>query len=104
MVADRLRQLGIDLRLIGSEIDAMHAVSVGPTQDRSVLGTMVDFAKALPYYLPVDGWSPTALRSAEDRLAETPCRASSRFEDVIFPDRATARLLEECWPSRAVAR
>jgi hypothetical protein len=102
MVADRLRQLGVDLSLIGSEMDVMHAVRVGPTQDRSVLGTMVNFAKAVPYYLPVNGWSETTLRSVEDRLAETPCQASGRFEDVIFPERTALRLLEERWVSRAV--
>lgn len=102
MVGDRLRQLGVDLGLIGSEMDVMHAVRVGPTQDRSVLGTMVDFSKAVPYYLPEDGWSTRNLRSVEDRLAETPCQASCRLQDVIFPEQTALRLLEERWVSRAV--
>ena len=56
LVAGRLRRLGVDERMIEPEVLAMTSVEVGRTQDRSVTGTMVDFAKALPFYLPKDDW------------------------------------------------
>ena len=39
----------------------MQPVTVGPTVDRSVVGIMVDFAKAVPYYLARDAWDETTL-------------------------------------------
>ncbi|MBI2994141.1 MAG: hypothetical protein HYY48_08205 [Gammaproteobacteria bacterium] len=99
IVADRLRRFGIPLESIESELNAMHEVRVGRTQDRSDLGTMVDFAKAVPYYLPINGWDATTLRDAEDRLAKTPCRVVGRFKDVIFPEKTTPELLRGKWAS-----
>jgi hypothetical protein len=49
-----------------------------------VTGQLVDFAKALPYYLPTDGWDEATLRVAEEKLAETPCRSSRPFAEVIW--------------------
>jgi hypothetical protein len=34
-------------------ISAMNPVVVGPTKDRSVLGSLVDFAKAVPFSAPI---------------------------------------------------
>lgn len=91
-----------DPRLVGFEVDAIDKVSVGKTLDRSVTGQLVDFATALPYYLPVNGWDAATLRVAEDKLTETQCLANRPFDEVIFPERAAVRLLEATWPlSRA---
>lgn len=97
LVATRLRRLGITETLIDAEVAAMEPVRVAATQDRSVLGSMVDFAKAIPFYLPIGGWDLTTLPFIESRLAETPCRVSARHEATIFPERATPDLLTARW-------
>lgn len=97
LVATRLRRLGVNSRLIDSEIAAMRPVVVGPTCDRSVLGILVDFSKSIPYHLPVAAWDLTSLPFVEMQLAKTPCHATRRFEEVIFPDKKARALLEEGW-------
>ena len=59
---------------------AMASVAVGPTVDRSVLGILVDFAKAIPYYFAPGPWGETTLRIVEERLAETPCHAARSWD------------------------
>ncbi len=49
-MASRLRRFGIEPDAIEAEVQAMHPVVVAPTVNRSVLGIMVDFAKAVAYY------------------------------------------------------
>ncbi|MCP5426000.1 MAG: hypothetical protein H6970_13180 [Gammaproteobacteria bacterium] len=76
----------------------MSVVRVGRTRDRSITGQLVDFAKAIPYYLPIgtavdDG----RLRLAEDKLAHTPCLCGRAEAETIWPDRDSARLLAERW-------
>jgi hypothetical protein len=97
LVAARLRRLGIVGSLIEAEVAAMDPVCVASTQDRSVIGSMVDFAKAIPVYLPVGGWDLTSLPFVESRLAETPCRVSGPFDATIFPKRAAPELLAARW-------
>ena len=97
LVATRLRRLGISTALIQAEVAAMEPVQVAATQDRSVLGSMVDFAKAIPVYLPIGGWDLTTLPFIESQLAETPCRVSGPFEATIFPKRAAPELLAARW-------
>lgn len=97
IVAQRLRRLGVAADLIEPEIAAMVPVRVGPTKDRSVVGTLVDFAKNIPYYLSADGWDDTTLPFVEGRLAHTPCRLAGRGEDVIWPDLVVPALLERRW-------
>ncbi len=75
----------------------MVPVAVGPTVDRSVLGIMVDFAKAVPYHLEQGQWAEAILHSIEDRLAETPCHATLSYDRVIFPERKTQQLLRAKW-------
>lgn len=98
LVAGRLRRLGMNDGWIESEVLAMSRVEIGRTQDRSVTGTMVDFAKALPFYLPTDGWDAGDLTMTEDKFAETPCH-SSHAGDTIWPRKRTAQLLAERWQS-----
>jgi hypothetical protein len=98
-VGERLRRLGVSEAIVASEVEATSPVRVGKTVDRSVTGQLVDFAKALPYYLPIDGWDEAALISAESKLAETPCRASRPFAEVIWPRRAAIELLNAAWPA-----
>lgn len=100
MVSQRLQRLGIPTELIEAELTAMSPVLVGSTRDRSVLGSMIDFAKHIPFYLDSGSWDTTTLPFVEARLAETPCRVTGRFEDTIFPDRVAPQLIRERWASR----
>jgi len=97
IVATRLLRAGIEIEAVACERQAMEPVAIAPTVDRSVLGTMVDFAKAVPYYLEPGHWTRESLTLAEDRLAETPCRASQRAERVIFPDQKAPEVLRAKW-------
>ncbi len=97
LVADRLHRLKISAALIQAEVAAMDPVLTAPTRDRSVLGVLVDFTRSIPYYLPPGGWDDAALRRAEDQLAGTPCHASRRSDEVVFPDMAARKLLADRW-------
>ena len=97
LVASRLRRLGVPERLVSAEMAAMSPVTIAPTLDRSVMGTLVDFAKVVPYHLEIGGWDDTTLPFLEGRLAETPCHAARRFNEVIFPEEDAPRLLAARW-------
>jgi len=97
LVAARLRRLGVSDRQVDPEVSAMNPIALGPTQDRSVLGSLVDFAKAVPFYLPIRAWDVTTLPFVEAMLAQTPCRAAGPTAGVIFPDRTAPELLEARW-------
>ena len=97
IVAARLKRLSVPSHLIDAEVGAMAPVTVGPTVDRSVLGIMVAFAKVVPLCLDPGGWNESTLPFVEARLAETPCYAGKRFEDVVFPDRKAPALLAAQW-------
>ena len=97
VVAARLRRLGIAPSVVHAEVASMLPVTVGATVDRSVVGIMVDFAKSVPYYLEAGAWDETSLAFVEARLAETPCHAGRRFEDVVFPERKAPELLLARW-------
>jgi len=75
----------------------MTPVAIGSTVDRSVLGTMVDFAKAVPYYLEPGQWNEDTLALVEARLAETPCHAGQSADRVIFPEKKAPDLLRSKW-------
>ena len=75
----------------------MNPVIVGPTLDRSVLGSLVDFGTAIRFFLPIRAWDVTTLASVEDGLAQTPCRTSTRTGEVILPYRTSPQLLEAEW-------
>ncbi len=74
----------------------MHPVIIAPTVDRSVLGIMVDFAKAVSYY-SADLRSDRGLMGLEDWLAKTPCHAGLAGDRVVFPDRKAPDLLRARW-------
>ena len=97
LIGNRLRRLGIREELVRAELAAMTPVLIAPTSERSVMGTVVDFAKNIPYYLEIGGWDETTLPFVEARLAETPCHAARRFEEVIFPQKDAPKLLAERW-------
>jgi hypothetical protein len=97
LVEGLLRRRGIAACAVDAEKEAMTSVSIGPTLDRSVLGIMVDFAKLLPHYLEPGRWDETTLLSVEARLAQIPCYAGRRFEEVIFPEKKAAEVLHAKW-------
>ena len=76
----------------------MDTVLVASTNNRSVVGTMVDFAKVVPYYLSTDvRWGEREMYDAEAKLADTPCRCTGR--NTMFPDLETVALLSKRWSS-----
>jgi hypothetical protein len=97
LVGGRLRRLNVPRSVIAAEQKAMESVVIGRTRDRSVVGSMVDFAKAVPFHLEPGLWNERTLEQVEDRLAETPCRASGPFDGVIFPDKRAPELLLSKW-------
>jgi hypothetical protein len=97
VVGRRLAHAGVPEPHIAAETRAMRDVVLGPTLDRSVVGIMVDFAKALPYYLKPSLWDESTLTVVEARLAETPCHAARAFDRVIFPDRKAPEVLQAKW-------
>src|SRR6187455_1844234 len=96
VVASRLRRMGIESEAINAELQAMRPVIAAPTVDRSVMGIMVEFAKAVPYYAG-DLRTEQGRAGLEDWLAETPCHAASVKDRVVFPDRKAPALLRAAW-------
>lgn len=97
LVERRLRDMGIPALLRDAELAAMDSVVVGRTSDRSVLGSMNDFAYTLPYYLNGGDWRAEELPRIEAALAHTPCRSSSRKVETLWPDEYAPRLLWGRW-------
>ncbi len=99
LLAQRLERLSLNHEVMSAEISAMNSVLVGRTRDRSITGQMVDFARAIPYYLPVDGWDESTLRVVEDRLGETPCLVTRKGHQTVWPNETAVELLTARWPS-----
>jgi len=106
LVEDRLTRLQVPSDLIEREVEVMSPVVVAATADRSVLGTMVDFAHLASYILPRWGWEEDALGALDARLGTTPVRVSRPGERGFFPDRKALELLEARWrgPSLGLVR
>lgn len=102
LIEERLQRLGVAENCVASEVEEARDVTVAKTIDRSVTGQLVDFAKMLPSYLPEVAWNEEHFKFAEDRLAEAPCRAKLRFDDVIFPRKTAIRLLEGKWTTSVI--
>ena len=98
LVRRRLRRLGMGAEVAEAEVRAMSPVLVAKTWDRSVLGVVVDFGKLMSHLLP-DVWNEGDFIHIEAHFAGTPCFASRRFEDTIFPEREAIRLLHSRWGS-----
>lgn len=96
-VSDRLLRLGVNEDLVRAEVDAMDSVVVAKTANRSVLGFMNDFAKAVPFYFGGQNWDLTKLYEVEKLLWETPCWSGRRLSEGFFPDRKTTEFLEKKW-------
>ena len=86
VVGDRLLRLGVARSLVEAEIRAMDPVVVAKTADRSVLGTMNDFAKIIPFHLEPRYWDDTSLETVEAKLEHMPCRVTRKLSEVISPD------------------
>ena len=96
LVRRRLSRLGLDRAIIEAEIEAMGTVHVGPTNDRSVLGTLIDFAKVLPFYIEYEDWTThlqSTLDAIESGLGETPCHLASLPNQVVWPNALTIEML-----------
>jgi hypothetical protein len=97
VVEARLKRCGIDDRAIRAETRSMTPVAVGPTVDRSVLGIMGDFARVIPHYIDPRYGCAMTLEAVEEQFAQTPCYATRRFDQVVFPDRKAPELLRAKW-------
>lgn len=97
MVGDRLRRHGVPARLIESEVQAMAPVTVAGTGDRSVVGTMVEFAHMLTHYLHDWRHDEAGLWAVEAHLAHTPCRVTKPLSRGVWPDLAATELLQRLW-------
>ena len=94
IVHRRLQRLGVADELIQAEIEAIGEVRVAPTNDRSVLGTMVDFVHALRYYAaPLESWNEGAFATLEGKLERMPCRVTRRESETIWPCQQATELL-----------
>lgn len=100
IVTERLSGLDVDPRWINAEIGAMDPVVVAKTCDRSVLGTMNDFARLVPFYLHRHQGETTPLQAVAKQLGKTPCRATRSMPEVIFPTMKSRELLAQKWSGR----
>ncbi len=97
VVASALARANMPLRQIECECAAMTPIHIAKTADRSVLGILVDFAGATALHLPVNAWDDTTLPFVEARLARTPCFASRKMSEVVFPADHTREALAARW-------
>jgi hypothetical protein len=97
LVGQRLGRLGVPRRLVDAELQAMAPVRLAKTEDRSVLGIMVDFAKMLPHALPLEFSDHSSLMEAEEFLWDNPCFAGKSAEEVVFPRKKAPDLLYQRW-------
>jgi hypothetical protein len=97
LVVSRLKRYGVDPQLIDAERNAMSAVAIAPTADRSVIGIMIEIGKELPFRLEIGGWDETTPPFVEAQLARTPWHAGRRESEVVWPDQAIHRLLADRW-------
>lgn len=97
LVEGRLQRLGVHADLIAAELRSMAPVVTAATADRSILGTLNDFAQAMPYYLDSVTPGPKSLTGLEAWLAQTPCHSASIGDRVVFPDRKAPEVLRTKW-------
>lgn len=97
IVAARLRRLNMPPEIIERETKVSAPARIAVTLDRSLLGSLTQFTQAVPQFLPSGGWDETSLPFVEARLANTPCRAGRRRDEVIWPARDSIRILVKWW-------
>lgn len=97
LIEARLRRIGVPAAIAAAETQESVVIGIGRTLDRSVVGQMVDFAKAMRVYVPEGAWDERCLPAVEERLAETPCRASKPQSEVVFPRAKAVELLHNRW-------
>jgi hypothetical protein len=97
LVGQRLGRLGVPRRLIDAELRAMAPVRLAKTENRSVLGIMVDFAKMLPHTSHRDLSDRSHLMETEEFLWGNPCFAGKSAEEVVFPRKRAPDLLRRRW-------
>lgn len=97
LVEARLQRLGVHADLIAAELRSMVPVVTAATLDRSIRGTLNDFAKAMPYYLDSVTPGPRSLAGLEAWLAQTPCHSASIGDRVVFPDSKAPDVLVTKW-------
>ena len=81
-----LRRLGVSPEESDKEEAEMVDVAYGKTANRQVTGVMVDFSKAVEFYVD----DTPSLLDVSLLLAETPC--SPLYETTVSPDSATIAL------------
>lgn len=96
LVRARLRRLGVPAEQVERECRAMGPVSVAKTENRSVVGILVEFGRLLPHWLP-HPWVDGDLIDTEARLAEVPCFVGRRPRRTIFPVDQARTLMSERW-------
>jgi hypothetical protein len=82
-VGQVLRALGVPAADVEQEQAAMAEVVFGKAVNRQVLGVMVDFAKALPFYMV----RTPSLLDLSLKLAGTPC--GPLYKRTSYPDKET---------------
>lgn len=97
LVFGRITRLGVPPRLVRAEVAAMSPIVIAPTRDRSVLGTMTEFAHMIPLYLEPDLWGPSDLLAVETVLQQVPCRRPGDPRAHLFPEDEALRLLASRW-------
>lgn len=97
LVEVRLQRLCVHGDVIAAELRSMVPVVTAATVDRSILGTLNDFAKAMSYYLDSVTPGSKSLAGLEAWLAQTPCHSASIGDRVVFPDRKAPDVLRAKW-------
>ena len=98
LVGDVLTAIGIPKTVAAAEVAEMSSVAIAKTNNKQVLGVLVELAGMLPFFLD-DGAS---LQEVSLKLADAPCgplRATA-----VSPDRATLELFGVAVPPRAPMR
>lgn len=97
LVEARLRRLDLAQGVIDAECRAMTPTLVYATDDRSVLGSMVDFAKCAKSRRAPVPWNLAASHAVEDLLGGMPCHNARSGDVVIWPEKRAAELLSARW-------
>ena len=94
LVGDRLNRLCPESSFVDREVAAMQPVVIAKTTSRSVLGSMVEFAKAIPYYLDMAEEQDRPLDFIEDNLGRFPCHVGGEW---FYPIARANEQLQNRW-------